>query len=137
MNDVNNTRNILTLSRRKQHQLRQSVDIPFYLTIVSYVFSNHLNAYIYKIEYGIIIDSNNVSIKTIYKRYSEILSFYNELSRISNIINYNEFPGKIWFFRNDSNKIKRRCEQINKCLESVCLIHGIVYNDAFKKFIEE
>ena len=137
MNDVNNTRNILTLSRRKRHQLRQSVDIPFYLTIVSYVFSKHLNTFIYKIEYGIVIDSNNVSIKTTYKRYSEILSFYNELSHISNIINYNEFPGKIWFFRNDSNKIKRRCEQINKCLESVCLIHGIVYNDTFKKFIEE
>ena len=88
MNDI---RNILTLSQRKRHQLRQSVDIPFYLTIISYLFSKHLNTFIYKIEYGIIIDSNNVSIKIIYKRYSEILSFYNELSHISNIINYKSF----------------------------------------------
>ena len=130
-------KNILDLTQRKRSQLHQSIDTPFYLTIERYEYKKELNTFIYEIEYGIKIDQFSVSTKTIYKRYSEIFKFYSELSLISKIININEFPGKIWFFKNDENKIKQRYEQMNICLSQICHIKNILNNNVFKEFVNE
>ena len=129
--------NITNLIQKKRSQLHQSVSTPMYLTIEDYEYNENLDTFIYKIEYGIQINQSQISRKIIYKRYSEILNFYSELSLISKIININDFPKKIWFFKNDENKIKRRCEQMNECLSNVCCIENITKNDVFKKFVDE
>lgn len=52
--------------------------------------------FLYKIEYGKQVNQSQISRKIIYKRYSEMLNSYNELSSISKIIDINDFPEKIW-----------------------------------------
>lgn len=128
---------IINLSQRKRSQLHQSTSVPFYLTIEGYEYDKELDTFIYKIEYGRQVNQSQISRKVIYKRYSEILNFYNELSSISKLIDINDFPEKIWFFKNDENKIKRRCEQMGVCLSHICRIENITKNDIFKKFIDE
>ena len=129
--------NIKSLTQRKRSQLHQSASVPFYLTIEEYEYDKELDTFLYKIEYGRQVNQSQILRKIIYKRYSEILNFYNELSSISKIIDINDFPEKIWFFKNDENKIKRRCEQMGVCLSYICRIENITKNDIFKKFIDE
>lgn len=129
--------NIISLTQKKRSQLHQSAGMPFYLTIEGYEYSKELDTFLYKIEYGRQVNQSQISRKIIYKRYSEILNFYNELSSISKLIDINDFPKKIWFFKNDKNKIKRRCEQMGACLSHVCCIENITKNDIFKEFVNE
>ena len=128
---------IVTLTQRKRSQIHQSVDIPFYLTIEGYEYNKELGTFLYKIEYGKQVSQSQILRKNIYKRYSEILNFYNELSMISELIDINDFLEKFWFFKNNENKIKRRCERMSVCLSRVCCIENITKNDVFKKFVDE
>lgn len=128
---------IINLNQRKRSQLHQSASIPMYLTIEEYKYDENLGTFLYKIEYGIQINQTQVSQKIIYKRYSEILNFYNELSSINKNTYMDNFPGKIWFFKNDKDKIKQRYEQMNTCLSQICHIKDITNNKIFKKFVNE
>ena len=96
---------------------------PFYVSLVKYEFVTSINTYIYYVEVGLKMDANTVVIKKFNKRYSEIYDFWYKLLSKYDILKDEVFPGKLWFNRNNEEKIRNRFEKMKKCLSKLCEIN--------------
>lgn len=129
--------NIENLTQGEKSQLHQCVDFPqFFVSMTSYEYSTSFDTYIYCIYVGIQCNNTSVSIRKLTKRYSEISEFWCKVCNKYEILNTETFPPKIWFDKNNINKIKNRFEQMKKCLSLLCKVPGITESQEFIKFIE-
>lgn len=111
------------LNQGERAQLFRSNSSPsFYINLYDYKFDPNINTYLYYIDIGIQMDTDTIVVKKFVKRYSELYEIWYKLSEKYDILKTETFPGKLWFNKNDSTKIKNRFEHIKSCLSKVCEI---------------
>ena len=126
---------ISALSRKILNLLNRCYDSPrFFIEMMEYT-ENYDNTTIYQCKYGIEIN-NDIDIRYVKFRYSEILKLYNHIrGTFGNTYTFHDFPPKRLFFINtSSNIINERIRGFKVFLEELNTICGISKNTHFRKF---
>ena len=128
---------ISSLSQKKISQLRSSTIVPhMYIHIEKYDLDPSVNAVLYEIEVGI-QKKDTVLIKKIFKRYSDLKQFDDQIRPLFNDNRFLKlFPPKKFFGNKSKEFLDQRAEQLQDYLTNLVRVAGMNNTPPFLRCFE-